>query len=84
MFTDVLTSRMFLSCNDLHCPPQAETSNAELSLLVNKLQSEAAALRDSLDKLANMNESLVLDKSNLNTFILQVGHFKMLIFVFFG
>lgn len=51
---------------------QAESSNAELSLLLNKLQSEDAALRDSLAKMGNMNEGLAQDKADLNTYILQV------------
>lgn len=51
---------------------QAESRNAELSLLLNKLQSEDAALRDSLAKLGSMNEGLAQDKADLNTYILQV------------
>lgn len=51
---------------------QAESRNAELSLLVNKLQSEEAALRDSLAKVGSLNESLAQDKTDLNTYILQV------------
>lgn len=51
---------------------QAESRNAELSLLVNKLQSEEAALRDSLAKVGSLNESLAQDKADLNTYILQV------------
>lgn len=51
---------------------QAESSNAELSLLLNKLQSEDAALRDSLAKMGSMNEGLAQDKADLNTYILQV------------
>lgn len=51
---------------------QAESRNAELSLLLNKLQSEDAALRDSLAKLGSMNEGLAQDKTDLNTYILQV------------
>lgn len=54
---------------------QAEGSNAELSLLLNKLQSEAAALTDSLAKMGSMNEGLAQDKSDLNTYILQVRGF---------
>ena len=51
---------------------QAESSNAELSLLLNKLQSEDSALRDSLAKMASMNEGLAQDKVDLNTYIFQV------------
>lgn len=51
---------------------QAESRNAELALLLNKLQSEDAALRDSLAKMGSMNEALVQDKADLNTYILQV------------
>lgn len=53
---------------------QAESRNTELSLLVNKLQSEEAALRDSLAKVGSLNESLAQDKTDLNTYILQVYH----------
>lgn len=51
---------------------QVESRNAELSLLLNKLQSEDAALRDSLAKLGSLNEGLAQDKADLNTYILQV------------
>lgn len=57
--------------------PQAESSNAELSLLLNKLQSEDAALRDSLAKMGSMNEGLAQDKADLNTYILQVQIFSL-------
>lgn len=50
---------------------QAESHNAELLLLLNKLQSEDAALRDSLIKMGNLNEGLAQDKVDLNTYILQ-------------
>lgn len=43
-----------------------------MSLLLNKLQSEDAALRDSLVKMGSMNEGLVQDKAELNTYILRV------------
>lgn len=56
----------------LTLPLQAESRNAELSLLLNKLQSEDAALRDSLSKVGSMNEGLAQDKVDLNTYILQV------------
>lgn len=56
----------------LTLPLQAESRNAELSLLLNKLQSEDAALRDSLAKVGSMNEGLAQDKVDLNTYILQV------------
>lgn len=52
--------------------PQAESSNSELSLLLNKLHSEEAALRDTLAKMSSMNEGLAQDKTDLNTYILQV------------
>lgn len=55
---------------------QAESRNAELSLLLNKLQSEDAALRDSLAKMGSMNEGLAQDKADFNTYILQVGSFQ--------
>lgn len=51
---------------------QAESKNTELSLLLNKLQSEDAALRDSLAKMGSMNEGLAQDKAALNTYILKV------------
>lgn len=51
---------------------QAESRNAELTLLLNKLQSEEAALRDSLAKVGNLNESLAQDKTDLNAYIIQV------------
>jgi hypothetical protein len=54
--------------------PQAESTNAELSLLVNKLHSEEAALQDSLAKMGSMNEGLAQDKSDLNSIICQVRH----------
>lgn len=57
---------------DLFVSLQVESRNAELSLLLNKLQSEDAALRDSLTKLGSMNEGLAQDKADLNTYILQV------------
>ena len=57
---------------------QAESSNAELSLLVNKLRSEEAALRDSLSKMGSMNEGLAQDKTDLNTIISQVRHQQQL------
>lgn len=53
-----------------------ESRNAELSLLLNKLQSEEAALRDSLVKVGGLNESLAQDKTDLNAYIIQVFHFK--------
>lgn len=49
-----------------------ESRNAELSLLLNKLQSEEAALRDSLAKVGSLNESLAQDKTDLNAYIIQV------------
>jgi len=52
--------------------PQAENSNTELFLQLSKLQSEDAALRDSLVKMGSMNEALAQDKADLNTYILQV------------
>lgn len=52
-----------------------ESRNAELSLLLNKLQSEEAALRDSLVKVGGLNESLAQDKTDLNAYIIQVFHF---------
>lgn len=54
-------------------PLQAEGSNAELSMLLNKLQSEDAALRDSLVKMGSMNEGMAQDKTELNNYILQVS-----------
>uniref|UniRef100_A0A8C8DBX3 Rootletin-like coiled-coil domain-containing protein n=1 Tax=Oncorhynchus tshawytscha TaxID=74940 RepID=A0A8C8DBX3_ONCTS len=51
-------------------------SNAELSLLVNKLHSEEAALRDSLAKMGSMNEGLAQDKSDLNSIISQLEEEK--------
>lgn len=66
---------MFLLVYDLCVTIQAESSNAELSLLLNKLQSEDAALRDSLAKMGSMNEGLAQDKADLNTYILQVKSF---------
>lgn len=56
----------------LTLPLQAESRNAELSLSLSKLQSEDAALRDSLAKVGSMNEGLAQDKVDLNTYILQV------------
>lgn len=41
-------------------------------MLLNKLQSEEAALRDSLAKVGSLNESLAQDKTDLNTYIVQV------------
>lgn len=55
-----------------HVPLQAESRTAELSSLLNKLQSEDAALRDSLAKVGSMNEGLAQDKVDLNTYIHQV------------
>ena len=55
---------------DLCVTLQAEGSNAELSLLINKLQSEDSALRDSLAKMGSMNEGLAQDKTDLNTYTL--------------
>lgn len=57
---------------DLFVSLQVESRNAELSLLLNKLQSEDAALRDSLAKVGSLNEGLAQDKADLNTYILQV------------
>lgn len=54
------------------CLLQAESSNAELTLLVNKLRSEEAGLRDSLAKMGSLNEGLAQDKSDLNNIINQV------------
>lgn len=51
---------------------QVESRNAELCLLLNKLQSEEAALRDSLAKVGSLNESLAQDKTDLNAYIIQV------------
>lgn len=42
--------------------------------MINKLQSEDAALRDSLAKMGSMNEALSQDKTDLNAYILQVDH----------
>lgn len=53
-------------------PLQAESRTAELSSLLNKVQSEDAALKDSLAKLGSMNEGLAQDKVDLNTYIHQV------------
>lgn len=53
-------------------PHQAESRTAELSSLFNKLQSEDAAVRDSLAKVGSMNEGLAQDKVDLNTYIHQV------------
>ena len=57
---------------DCVCFLQAESSNAELTLLVNKLRSEEAGLRDSLAKMGSLNEGLAQDKSDLNNIINQV------------
>lgn len=40
--------------------------------MLNKVQSEDAALKDSLAKLGSMNEGLAQDKVDLNTYIHQV------------
>lgn len=56
----------------LNAPLQAESRTAELSSLLNKVQSEDAALKDSLAKLGSMNEGLAQDKVDLNTYIHQV------------
>uniref|UniRef100_A0A8C7GH56 Ciliary rootlet coiled-coil, rootletin n=1 Tax=Oncorhynchus kisutch TaxID=8019 RepID=A0A8C7GH56_ONCKI len=53
-----------------------QSSNAELSLLVNKLHSEEAALQDSLAKMGSMNEGLAQDKSDLNSIICQLEEEK--------
>lgn len=67
-----LSSTYLRECDGRVSLSQAESSNAEMSLLLNKLQSEDAALRDSLAKMASMNEGLVQDKTDLNSYILQV------------
>ena len=51
---------------------QAESRNGELSLMLHKLQSEEAGLRDSLTKMSNINEGLAHDKADLNTLVMQV------------
>ncbi|MEQ2179070.1 hypothetical protein GOODEAATRI_020816, partial [Goodea atripinnis] len=56
----------------------AESSNTELSLQLNKLLSEDAALRDSLAKMGSMNEDLAQDKVDLNNYILQLEEEKSL------
>uniref|UniRef100_A0A8C7KRB4 Rootletin-like n=1 Tax=Oncorhynchus kisutch TaxID=8019 RepID=A0A8C7KRB4_ONCKI len=66
----------YISLYVLFPVPQAESSNAELSLLVNKLHSEEAALRDSLAKMGSMNEGLAQDKSDLNSIISQLEEEK--------
>ena len=43
--------------------------------MINKFQSEEAALRDSLAKMGGMNEGLAQDKADLNAIINQVGLF---------
>lgn len=53
-------------------PLQAESRTAELSSMLNKVQSEDAALKDSLAKLGSMNEGLAQDKVDLNTYIHRV------------
>ncbi|MED6270511.1 hypothetical protein CHARACLAT_011138, partial [Characodon lateralis] len=57
---------------------RAESSNTELSLQLNKLLSEDAALRDSLAKMGGMNEDLAQDKVDLNNYILQLEEEKSL------
>uniref|UniRef100_A0A3Q2DL06 Rootletin-like coiled-coil domain-containing protein n=1 Tax=Cyprinodon variegatus TaxID=28743 RepID=A0A3Q2DL06_CYPVA len=47
-------------------------SITELSLQLSKLQSEDAALRDSVVKMGSMNEVLAQDKVDLNNYILKV------------
>lgn len=67
------------SCrSDLALSPlfQAESNNAELALLLRKLQAEDATLRDSLVKISGLNEALAQDKVDLNAYILKVkSHF---------
>lgn len=57
---------------DASFSPQAESCSTELSLQLSRLQSEEAALRDSLAKMGSMNEALAQDKVDLNNYILQV------------
>lgn len=66
----VNTSRVILT---LYVCVQSESSRAEISLLLTKLQSEESSLRDSLAKMSNINESLAHDKSDLNGLIIQVN-----------
>ena len=51
---------------------QAESRNGDLSLMLHKLQSEEAGLRDSLAKMSNINEGLAHDKTDLNNLVMQV------------
>lgn len=51
---------------------QVEATNAEFELLIHKMKSEGAELRDSLAKMGALNEGLAQDKISLNRIVLQV------------
>lgn len=51
---------------------QAESSNADLELMVARLKSEGIEHRDSLAKMTSLVEGLSQDKGTLNHLVLQV------------
>lgn len=57
------------------CFSQAEQSIADLTMAQNKLKAEAADLRDVTAKMSALNESLALDKVDLNQLLLKVRPF---------
>lgn len=53
-------------------PSQAESSNADLELMVAQLKSEGIEHRDSLTRMTTLVEALSQDKDTLNHLVLQV------------
>lgn len=53
-------------------PSQAESSNADLELMVARLKSEGIEHQDSLAKMTTLVEGLSQDKDTLNHLVLQV------------